>query len=832
LIPLLARLSFLLFLSGAASLVYQILWIKQLSLIVGVDVYAITIAVSAFFVGLSTGAAVFGRAADATGRPLRLYAAIELLTAVCAVVATLWLARAAAPFAMLERSAGPLAFSLPFALVGIPAFLMGGTLPVLLRAVGAGDTASAGGRLYAANTAGAVAGTLGAAFVLIPAVGVTGSAIAAALVNLIAGLAAFAPERWVSSIPSTGEASPVQAPGKGPRISAAARSSSDRPVAVIAYVIAGALALGYEVVWSQVVVQLTSTRAFAFTIVLATYLIGLALGSALYARIAATRDPWIALGILIGGAGFLALALVAGLSPGVMTVQSDVEDMLRRVTGSELVAMLGRFGIAAVTVVLLPTVALGAAFPAAVKLAAGDRVGRDVGVLIACNTVGGVVGTLLVGFWLIPALGVVHTLAALAMAAAAIGVVALGRTRAAAGPRAAVYVICVGTLVLAAVTPPDHLARLLPLTRGGGEVTYYHESAGGAVAVVRQPGAHGFQRLYIQGVSNSGDSLPSLRYMRLQALLPLIIHRGEPRTALVIGFGTGITAGALSRFHGLERRVCAELLAAVVGAGQFFQGNFNAHADPGLSVRLRDGRRELLGSDQRYDLITLEPPPPTAAGVVNLYSRDFYELARRRLEPNGVVAQWWPLPTQNDEDSRALVRAFLDVFPYASLWTTELHEMLLVGSANPMDLDAGRIAARFRQSSVASALTDVGIASPEALLATWVTGREGLERYSGAARPVTDDRPSIEYGTWVRRDEFVRVLPQVLALRTPPPLTGTDDEFLNGVATQREALMQFYEAGLAAYKGDRKAWARALDAALRANPDNPYFRWVAGGTEF
>jgi spermidine synthase len=467
-----------------------------------------------------------------------------------------------------------------------------------------------------------------------------------------------------------------------------------------------------------------------------------------------------------------------------------------------------------------------------VKLATGDRVGRDVGQLIACNTVGGVGGTLLVGFWLIPALGLVHTLAVLAMAAAAVGIVALGRTRAGTGPRTAVYVICAGTLVLAAVTPPDHLAQLLPLTRGGGEVTYYSESAGGAVAVVRQPGPHGFQRLYIQGVSNSGDSLPSLRYMRLQALLPLIVHRGQPHSALVIGFGTGITAGALSRFAGLERRVCVELLPAVIGAGQLFQGNFNAYDDPGLSMRLHDGRRELLRSDERYDLITLEPPPPSAAGVVNLYSRDFYELARRRLEANGMVAQWWPLPTQNDEDSRALVRAFLDAFPYASLWTTELHEMLLVGSSEPLELNAARIERRFRQPHVASSLAEVGIASPAALMATWVTDRDGLERYAGAARPVTDDWPSIEYATWIRRGEFARVLPTVLALQVAPPLIAASPDFLAEVKIQHEILARFYESGLAAYRGDRDGWARSAKAALDADPENPYFRWIAGNTEF
>ncbi len=165
-------------------------------------------------------------------------------------------------------------------------------------------------------------------------------------------------------------------------------------------------------------------------------------------------------------------------------------------------------------------------------------------------------------------------------------------------------------------------------------MVFYEEGQGGTVAVLEQTaGQKRFRRLYIQGVSNSGDTLPSLRYMRLQALLPLIIHGGEPKSALVIGLGTGITSGALLRFPGLEQRVVAELLPEVVQAASNFQGNFGAATDPGLDIRLRDGRRELLSNAQTYDLITLEPPPPSAAGVVNLYSSGLLRAGARPAAP-------------------------------------------------------------------------------------------------------------------------------------------------------------------------------------------------------
>jgi spermidine synthase len=341
--------------------------------------------------------------------------------------------------------------------------------------------------------------------------------------------------------------------------------------------------------------------------------------------------------------------------------------------------------------------------------------------------------------------------------------------------------------------------------------------------VEQTAGASSFRRLYIQGVSNSGDVFASLRYMRLQALLPLLVHRGEPRSALVIGLGTGITAGALLRYPGLERRVCAELLPAVVQAAPLFHGNYGAATDSRLDLRVRDGRRELLRSIERYDVITLEPPPPSAMGVVNLYSRDFYALAGHRLTANGLLAQWWPLATQNDEDSRAMVRAFLDAFPYASLWTTELHEMLLLGSPEPIELDAARIGARFDHPEVASALGQVGIGSPAALLATWIADRGGLEHYASGVMPVTDDRPGIEYATWTRRGEFSRVLPALMALTDPPPVINASPELVRSIAAEQNRLRRFYEAALEAYAGRRERAGWGLAQVLAEDPRNPYF---------
>jgi spermidine synthase len=676
--------------------------------------------------------------------------------------------------------------------------------------------------MYAANTAGAIIGALASSFYLLPTFGIRGAAWAAAGLGLIAAAGGC----WLDRVVPCAAAVTSHSPPASIRKSAS--------VAMLLYSIAGGLALGYEVLWSQSIVQFMSTRSFAFSVMLATYLAGLAVGAALFARWAdRVHDPWGMFGLLIAAAGLVALLEMTLLGPWLPKLQSMGEQTVLSMTASRLAGMCARFAIAALYIVFLPTLLLGAAFPAALKLIVDSGcVGRDVGKVVALNTLGGIVGTVITGFLLVPWFGLVNTLAILAVVAAMLGL--LAALRSTSGFRVARWgtiVIAVSTAGAALLTPSDRLANLLADMRGGMMV-FYEEGRGGTVAVLeQQAGRKRFRRLYIQGVSNTGDAMPSLRYMRLQALLPLITHRGEPTSALVIGLGTGITSGALLRFPGLEQRVVVELLPEVVQAASNFHGNFGASTDHRIDIRLRDGRRELLSHEQTYDLITLEPPPPSAAGVVNLYSSGFYELARARLRPNGLVAQWLPLPTQNDEDTRSLVRSFLDVFPHVSLWTTELHEMLLVGSCEPIELDVPRIVERFDSPELSSALREVGISSPEALLGTWVTDRAGLEAYAGDALPVTDDQPRIEYADWVRVDEIQRVLPRLIQLRTDPPLHEADDVFMKSVATERQRLFLFYQAALNAQSGYPELWARDMQRVLEGDGGNAYYRWFGEGYE-
>jgi spermidine synthase len=591
------------------------------------------------------------------------------------------------------------------------------------------------------------------------------------------------------------------------------------------------------VIWSQALGQFISTRSFAFSIVLATYLLGLALGSAVAARyVGRVRDPWCVFGVLIALAGLAAFAGVACAGGWLTLAQRHAADFVLGLTGNLLASMCAGFAVAAGALVLLPTLLLGAAFPFALAMMTGSDqpapgLASQVGRLVALNTAGGIAGTLFAGFVLIPSLGLIRSLGVLAVAASLIGLSATLSGRIVQKAALLTSVGIAALVVVFVIVVPSNRLGLLLADAHRGNLVYYEESTGGTVAVLEQgPDAQRFRRLYIQGVSNSGDAMTSLRYMRMQALVPLIVHDGTPRSALVIGLGTGITGGALLAWPDLDRRVIAELLPAVVRASPAFAGNHELSADPRIDIRIADGRRELLSRADRYDLVTLEPPPPSAAGVVNLYSTDFYRLAAARLNPRGIVAQWLPLATQNEPETRSLIQSFLQVFPYAALWTTEFHEMMLVGSQQPLTLDVPQIRARFAQPEVARALNEVGIASPEALLSTWIADRPALAYYAADARPVTDDDPRIDYAPWVNPAEFPSTLARLLALQMEPPLIHADETFRSGLRAERDTLHAFYRAGLDAYRGDRNAWAQEIRTVLGADDANPYYRWVFGSS--
>jgi hypothetical protein len=333
-----------------------------------------------------------------------------------------------------------------------------------------------------------------------------------------------------------------------------------------------------------------------------------------------------------------------------------------------------------------------------------------------------------------------------------------------------------------------------------------------------------FRRLYIQGVSNSGDALTSTRYMRLQALLPLLIHRGEPRSALVVGFGTGITGGRLLADPGSRRGWWPSCCPSVVRAGRSSTGTWvPRRTPPGDPDRRRPAGA--AAPVRRYDLITLEPPPPPRPASPTSTRRTSTSCAAAAAgRPHGAVVA----AAGAERRGLALARAQLPRrVPHATAWSTELHEVLLVGSASPIELDGPRVAARYAQPRCASALAEVGIESPEALLATWVTDRAGSS--ASRRRAARDRRPPADRARGVGAPgEIGRVLPALLALAADVPLPPADP-LRPAVEAERRELLGFYRFSLHALAASATKPAPLFEASsLTTRPTPTTSGWPTG----
>ncbi|MBK7975038.1 MAG: tetratricopeptide repeat protein [Deltaproteobacteria bacterium] len=328
--------------------------------------------------------------------------------------------------------------------------------------------------------------------------------------------------------------------------------------------------------------------------------------------------------------------------------------------------------------------------------------------------------------------------------------------------------------------------------------------------------------------------------MKLLGHLPVLLAR-NPERVLTICFGTGMTFGATALHPEVEQSQCAELSATVLEAAPLFaEANGDVLTRPNARVRIGDGRQVLLASAQRFDVITAEPPPPRQAGTYQLYSREFYALARERLAEDGIVAQWLPLHDQSELEVRMSVRSFVDVFPNAQLWLPHAAEGILIGSPSPIVLDTARFAERWATPAVAESLASIGFTSPATLLKTFVMDGEALARYAAGAPAITDDRPLTDF--WLDLPPFMKSadIGALLAYQKPITALGLADVNARPVEELREGHRAYlegvihnvrervFEAHVAA-PDDRfyaetlsiAPWQRAnLEAALAARPDD------------
>jgi spermidine synthase len=733
----------LLFLSGATALVYQVLWQRLLGLVFGVTVYAASAVLASFMAGLALGSLVGGRWADRLRRPLLGYAVAEVLVGISALASPWALDRAEAVYLLLHprlaASFGLLTagrFLLSFLVLLVPTTLMGATFPLVVRSPLLARSALGPrlGWLYAANTAGGIAGTLLAGLYLIGAVGITASFRLAATVNVAVSLiAALLSMRWeaAGAVVPEGEAvaaSSVPEPGL---------TAGARRLVLAAFSLSGFAALGLEIVWFRVLSLFLQTTTYAFTAMLATVLTGIAAGSVLATRLLRRQREALPLlaGLQLSTAVACALSLLA--VDGGFEVLGWAQGLL-----AGAAARRGALALVLSFAVLFPaTLLMGVAFPVGLRLVAqggGEREGRQVGQFYALNVLGSILGAVAAGFLLLPRLG---SRASVLLLAASFVVSGLALLAVVAGPRPrfALLASVAGIAAFAAAwaSAPDPFEVALARRHAGARTLFRREGVQATVSVLQTP--EGRRVLYLDGLHQANDAPGVVGIHREIAALGLALHPA-PRRALVIGLGGGVTAGALGRDRKLGVEVI-ELSRAVVGAAALFHHvNDDVLHRGNVGVRVDDGRQFLLLNRQRYDILTADIIQPHHAGAGNLYSLEYFRLARTALDEDGIMVQW--LSPRSDVHYKAILRTFLQVFPDATLWSDGT---LVVGGAQAVRPDERQFTRRVAEPGVRAALASLGVGSFADLQGRYLADAAALRAFVGAGPILTDDRPRVEF---------------------------------------------------------------------------------------
>lgn len=820
--------------SGAAALALEVVWTRWMVLAVGASSFAVALVLSVFMAGLGAGALAAGRVADRkAGSVLGLFAAAEGGVALWAFVsiplAGSWLPELSAA---LARAFG--ASTLPMAVRAVlsilvlipPTFLMGASLPLLAR-----WSASAGllpGRgvaaLYTANILGGVAGTLLAVAVLVDRLGLGGTVAVAGVADGCVAVGAFLLFRRESRDARPPAVAPARRTSEP--LDPGARARGAMAAAAIGYFTSGFVGLGLEVVSHRVISALVESSVYAFGVMLAAFLLGIAAGSFAGGRMAdRTEAPVAWLGVALGG-----VTLGIGVAKAVFQHW--------RLSGSSFsVWFLASpwsyaLELAGCLAALLPaTIMLGAAVPLVARVTAGSpaRMASRFGAAYALNTGGAVAGAGLAGFVLAPHLGTAISLDVLALFAGVVGIALAVVGRRARLAAATAGLVAVG---LALGWGADPVRRALGSWSPTGTLVEFREGPVQAVAVVAESNdlQLDFLRIVADRTSFAATNLRSRRYMGLLGHLPALWGR-PPESALVICFGTGVTAAAVASHPGIARVDVAEISPEVLSlAPRFAAWNGGVLSNSRVRLHVEDGRHLALAAREPWDLITLEPPPPRDSGVVSLYSADFYRLCRRRLRPGGVTAQWCPLESQSQEEVRTIVRTFVEAFPYVLAFLPVEHDLILLGSDRPLVVDPAEVTRRMAAVAVRRSLAEVGFGEPADLLATVVADRDALGRFAGELPVVTDDRPRLEYfarfGRRVFRPDPAALLvavPPIETLVSTPPSPALRERF----ARSREAILASWRSGWARAARSGEDWMSMAARAAAIRPDDPFYLWAA-----
>ncbi len=756
------------FISGAAGLIDQVVWSKALGLVFGHTAYAVATVLAVFMAGLASGSAWIGGRSDAWKHPVTAYGWMELGVALTAAVSLAGLAGVRAAYVgAYPHAAGNAAGLLALRFVGaalvlfLPTFLMGGTLPVLVRGIvrRSSELGTRLSRLYWVNTSGAVAGTFAAGFLLLPTLGLRRTLAIGVTLNLLAGALAL----WFAR----GEqGAPVQ-PSATPETFSQPLTRPSR-LLLVCFAIVGASAMSYEIGWTRLLSTQLGSSTYAFTLMLGTFLAGIVLGSALFERWSRRHETTPATFALTQT--LTALAALAFLVFFTRLIEV-LPPILRATHESFRGLVLAQFVTSALA--MLPTaVAFGFNFPAVALLIAGPQSsmgsgtnsgansgeGSAVGRAYAWNTLGAILGAVAAGFWLLPRLGSFHLIAVTAAAnlilAAVLSLVSGQRTW-----KMAAFAANLALIGAAAVIGFSHYFydpavasfntvmywnlydRPLSLRENAHlvDVVYFKDGLNSTISVAKTDDYISLRTNGKVDASNH-DVVTQLLVGHIGALAR------PPRRVLLIGFGSGMTASALVGYPELERLDIVEIEPAVIGAAPLLaQLNRDVLRDPRVHVTLDDARNFLFTTRDRYDLIISEPSNPWIAGVATLFTREFYRAVQARLAPGGVFVQWVQAYSLYPEDLKMLVATFLGEFHGATLWHGDAPDLILMAPSPPSSEILLRARNLYDRPRLHEDFQQLGMEEAAGLFGFYLLDDAGLRKFASGARINSDDLTLLEY---------------------------------------------------------------------------------------
>ncbi|MBA7656949.1 Polyamine aminopropyltransferase [subsurface metagenome] len=733
-------------LSGSAALLYQLAWVRLLAEVFGNSVYAISTVLACFMGGLALGSWLMGIYTRWQSQPVRWYIIIEAGIGFSAVVATFLMGHIdrfyQQIYLTLEQNLFALTlirFLMAAPLLLLPTTLMGATLPVLSRIVFRYEREI--GRdfsdLYGFNTLGASLGALAAGFFLFEFVGVTATVIMAVVINLLIAMVVILLRKAITRPEEIPASSSM---GSHDQECRKERSKSLNIALLAVLFLNGFAALGLEVFWSRLFAHFIGNSTYAFTLILVTHLVGIALGSWLIGRFAdRIQHP---ARVLVG----LQLTTAISLLLAVLSFGGVFRTLM--LTTSQSWPMFLFSSIAKAVIILLPPALLmGTIFPLLNRTlirrlqGAGPQIGR----LYALNTVGAILGSLLSGFILIRLIGVS---ACIVGSAALYALAALMIAGVVEGSLVRRVSLCASGIALVGMLALAFMANGLQLTTrqelAAKEVVYYREGTTATVKVYRSADENQGLVLTANGSMIGADNRGIMRKQAMLANLAMLML-SEPRSAFVVGLGTGVTLGEFLKYP-LDRVVCAEISQSVVEASHHFAHvNGLNYDDPRLHWVVDDGKSWLASAHEKFDVISSDAMLRRgSSGNGRLYSLEYYRLCLNHLSDSGVFIQWAPAYL-TPEIHKMIVRTFTSVFPYVSGWYIGSETLILMGTKNPLVITPSNIRERMLDPKIGEVLVRIDFPTWQSVLSTLVFNKSSLESYTGSGPLNTLDVPSVEF---------------------------------------------------------------------------------------